>query len=139
LPKKIKSSFSLNDGIIETVRASQFKPGTVRIVVDIKKLKSFYAFTVEDPHRLVIDVYTGEPRITAKKDAAKKEPIGIKRIVIDPGHGGQDPERSGREVSVKKILFLMLARNSAKYLRKNITWMLSSHVKRMFLCRSMKD
>ena len=118
LPKKIKSSFSLNDGIIETVRASQFKPGTVRIVVDIKKLKSFYAFTVEDPQRLVIDVYTGEPSITAKKDAAKKEPIGIKRIVIDPGHGGQDPGAIGAGGLREKDIVLDVGKELGKILKE---------------------
>lgn len=118
LPKKIKPSFSLNDGIIETVRTSQFKPRTVRIVLDIKKLKSFYAFTVEDPHRLVIDVYTGEPRLAAKKDTAKKKPIGIKRIVIDPGHGGQDPGAIGSGGIREKDIVLDVAKGLGKILKE---------------------
>lgn len=119
LPKKIKSSFSLLDGIIETVRTSQFKPGTVRIVVDIKKLKNFYAFTVEDPHRLVIDVYNGESHPPEKKDTAKKELIGIKRIVIDPGHGGQDPGAIGPGGLREKDIVLDVGKKLGKILRED--------------------
>jgi len=118
LPKKIKSSFSLNDGIIESVRTSQFSPGTVRIVIDIKKLKSFYAFTVEDPHRLVIDVYAGESRPPEKKDTAKKESHGIKRIVIDPGHGGQDPGAIGSGGLREKDIVLDIAKKLGKILKE---------------------
>lgn len=118
LPEKIKSSLSLNDGIIDAVRTSQFKPGTVRIVIDIKKLKSFYAFTVEDPHRLVIDVYTEESRLPAKKDTAKKEFIGIKRIVIDPGHGGQDPGAIGLGGLREKDIVLDVGKELGKILKE---------------------
>lgn len=117
LSKDIKSSLSLNDGIIETVRTSQFKPDTVRIVLDVKKLKSFYAFTVEDPHRLVIDVYTGEPRITEKKEPPKKETIGIMRIVIDPGHGGQDPGAIGPAGLQEKDIVLDVGRKLGRILK----------------------
>lgn len=118
LSNDIKSSMSLNDGIIETVRASQFKPGTVRIVLDVKKLKSFYAFTVEDPHRLVIDVYTEKSHLPAEKDTAKKEFIGIKRIVIDPGHGGQDPGAIGSGGIREKDIVLDVGKELGKILKE---------------------
>ncbi|MEW6714262.1 MAG: N-acetylmuramoyl-L-alanine amidase [Nitrospirota bacterium] len=118
LSKDIKSSLSLNDGIIETVRTSQFKPDTVRIVLDVKKLKNFYAFTVGDPHRLVIDVYTGEPRPAEKKESNKKEGIGIKRIVIDPGHGGQDPGAIGQAGLQEKDIVLDVGRKLGRILKE---------------------
>ncbi|MBI5676609.1 MAG: N-acetylmuramoyl-L-alanine amidase [Nitrospirae bacterium] len=118
LPKKLKSSFSLNDGIIDAVRTSQFKPGTVRIVIDLQKLKSFYAFTMEDPHKLVIDVYAEEAHLPEKKDAAKKEFIGIKKIVIDPGHGGQDPGAIGPGGLREKDIVLDVGRELGKILKE---------------------
>jgi N-acetylmuramoyl-L-alanine amidase len=118
LSKDIISSLSLNDGIIETVRTSQFKPGTVRIVLDVKKLKNFYAFTVEDPHRLVIDVYTGEQRAAKKKESPKNETTGIKRIVIDPGHGGQDPGAVGSAGLQEKDIVLDVGRKLGRILKE---------------------
>jgi N-acetylmuramoyl-L-alanine amidase len=118
LSKDIKSSLSLNDGIIEAVRTSQFKSNIVRIVLDVKKLKSFYAFTVEAPHRLVIDVYTDEPRAAEKKEASpKKEAAGIKRIVIDPGHGGQDPGAIGPAGVQEKDIVLDVGRRLGRILK----------------------
>jgi N-acetylmuramoyl-L-alanine amidase len=54
-----KEPIPVNDGILKQVRASQFEPGTVRVVLDLANIKSYVAFPLHDPERLVIDV-TGE-------------------------------------------------------------------------------
>ncbi len=46
----------VNDGILKQVRASQFDSTTVRVVLDLASLKSYMAFPLRDPERLVIDV-----------------------------------------------------------------------------------
>lgn len=51
----------VNDGILRQVRASQFTPGTVRVVLDLANIKSYAAFPLREPRRLVIDVM-GETR-----------------------------------------------------------------------------
>jgi len=53
------SPLPVNDGILKQVRASQHDPDTVRVVLDLASLKSYVAFPLHDPERLVIDV-TGE-------------------------------------------------------------------------------
>lgn len=118
LPKKVKSSFALNDGTIKNVRSSQFKSDIVRVVLDIQTLKSFYAFTLEDPHRLVIDVYTGEPRAPSEKNTARKESAGIKKIVIDPGHGGHDPGAIGPGGLREKDIVLDLGKKLGEILNE---------------------
>ena len=52
-------SLPVNDGILKQVRASQYDPDTVRVVLDLASLKNYVAFPLHDPERLVIDV-TGE-------------------------------------------------------------------------------
>jgi N-acetylmuramoyl-L-alanine amidase len=49
----------VNDGILKQVRTSQFAPTVVRVVLDLASIKSYAAFPLHDPDRLVIDV-TGE-------------------------------------------------------------------------------
>ncbi len=58
-PSLNKDPLPINDGILKQVRASQYSPDTVRIVLDLASIKSYAAFPLHDPDRLVIDV-TGE-------------------------------------------------------------------------------
>jgi len=58
-PSVNKGPLSVNDGILRQVRASQYAPNIVRVVLDLASIKSYVAFPLQDPDRLVIDV-TGE-------------------------------------------------------------------------------
>jgi N-acetylmuramoyl-L-alanine amidase len=58
-PSLNKEPLPINDGILKQVRASQYAPDTVRVVLDLESIKSYAAFPLHDPDRLVIDV-TGE-------------------------------------------------------------------------------
>lgn len=57
----IDDDLAVNDGILRQVRASQYTPDTVRVVLDLASIKSYAAFPLRDPLRLVIDVMAGEP------------------------------------------------------------------------------
>ena len=95
---------------ISLVRISQKNPSTVRVVaeVDFSKVERYQVFHVLDPFRVVIDIYprTGTPPTAAAPAEKRPQPaqpaksgysmarqlgLGIKTIVIDPGHGGSDP------------------------------------------------
>ncbi len=57
-----KDPLPVNDGILKQVRTSQYAPDTVRVVLDLASLKSYAAFPLHEPERLVIDVTgTGDP------------------------------------------------------------------------------
>ncbi len=51
-----KDPMPVNDGILKQVRTNQFAANTVRVVLDLASLKSYAAFPLHDPERLVIDV-----------------------------------------------------------------------------------
>jgi N-acetylmuramoyl-L-alanine amidase len=51
-----KDPLVLNNGILRQVRSSQYNPDTVRVVLDLASIKSYAAFPLSDPARLVIDV-----------------------------------------------------------------------------------
>lgn len=120
---------TIGDGLLKGARIAQYKPTTVRVVLDIESMKDFKVFPLSEPSRLVIDVRGDrqpgfsrlEPVLVAapeplpaairatvsvpeKKSAEKKEKqpkkaisgvSKIRRIVVDPGHGGHDPGAVG--------------------------------------------
>jgi N-acetylmuramoyl-L-alanine amidase len=67
-----KDPLPVNDGILKQVRASQYAPDIVRVVLDLASIKSYAAFPLKSPDRLVIDV-TGEEGRGAESEVASSE------------------------------------------------------------------
>jgi len=114
IAKETKTSFPVGDGIVRTVRASQFNRDTVRIVFDIEEISDLKCFMIESPAKLVIDLF-GKGRHT--------EPVGPltagRRIVIDAGHGGHDPGAVGPKKLFEKDVVLDVALKVKKALMKD--------------------
>jgi N-acetylmuramoyl-L-alanine amidase len=110
ISKEIKTSLPVGDDILKLVRAGQFSPDTVRVVLDLKDMADSDVFLLDDPARLVIDVY-GKNRIK-KPDTT----ISRRRIVIDPGHGGHDPGAIGPGGLYEKDVVLDIALKLRKIL-----------------------
>ncbi|MEJ2155769.1 MAG: N-acetylmuramoyl-L-alanine amidase [Desulfobacteraceae bacterium] len=104
LGKDLQKVVPINDNLLSDARAGQYTKDTVRVVVDIKSSKTFKIFSLKNPFRVVLDVW-GEEKETAKQaippvgPKGKKLPpsaivkqlaLGVRRVVIDPGHGGKD-------------------------------------------------
>ena len=144
VPKSIDSVVPIKDDLLRMARAGQYTKNTVRVVLDIEKIGGYNVFHLYDPFRIVVDVHRfkkGETRIrpelaSKKRDVRKgirkeKKPakavslarqlgLNVKRIVIDPGHGGKDPGcRIGGRYKEKNIT-LSIAKFLAKELRKKI-------------------
>jgi N-acetylmuramoyl-L-alanine amidase len=91
----------------------QKTPSTVRVVADIDflKVKYYRAYHLFDPFRIVIDIYpkqaaevpgtagkppgspAGKPPnpLPSGYSMARQLGLGVRTIVLDPGHGGSDP------------------------------------------------
>jgi N-acetylmuramoyl-L-alanine amidase len=67
-----KDPLPVNDGILRQVRASQHAPNVVRVVLDLASIKSYMAFPLHNPNRLVIDV-TGEGEKNAEVAVASND------------------------------------------------------------------
>lgn len=111
IAKEIKASLPIGDGIVKTVRASQFNDDTVRIVFDIEEISDYKSFVIEDPAKLVIDLY-GKSKKIEKPDATSAK----RKIVIDAGHGGHDPGAVGPRKVFEKDVVLDIALRLKKIL-----------------------
>jgi N-acetylmuramoyl-L-alanine amidase len=104
LGQDLQKKISIGNGMLKSVRASQFNKETVRVVLDLGKIRDYRAISMEDPSRLVIDIY-GHPLRSARKV-----------IVIDPGHGGHDPGAIGPDNLCEKDVVLDIALKLKKIL-----------------------
>lgn len=100
IKKELKTNLPIGNGMLKSVRAAQFNENTVRVVLDLEKIKDYKMITLEDPVRIIIDVYgiSAQPLVSSKK-----------RIVIDPGHGGHDPGAIGPKKLCEKDVVLDIA------------------------------
>jgi len=110
-----------DDPYIQRIRAGRNKPGTVRLVIELKGEVKPQVFTLkpvgEYGHRLVLDVYPllpPDPLMTLlSKPATSATPTNKSRsmtLMIDPGHGGEDPGAVGRGGSYEKTVTLSIAK-----------------------------
>ena len=105
LKKELQKTIAVGNGMLKTVRAGQFSDSTVRVVIDLDKMTNYKILTMDDPVRLIIDIY-------GKKQAASVK----KRIVLDPGHGGHDPGAIGPKNLYEKDVVLDIALKLKKIL-----------------------
>lgn len=157
----ITRQVTTDDPYIKLLRAGRFKPGVVRLVMELKGKVNPQVFNLapvgEYGHRLVLDVYPVNPPdplmalIEGRKEAVEPAPAGrdfqvaekpaeeprpakldkpqieapeiqtskksgrpvvdrLVTIMLDPGHGGEDPGAIGQGGSYEKNVTLEVAR-----------------------------
>ncbi|RPJ17090.1 MAG: N-acetylmuramoyl-L-alanine amidase [Deltaproteobacteria bacterium] len=107
----VQTNIPINDDLLSYARAARYTVDSVRVVVDIKSFDNYKVFSLHDPFRIVIDVWGKSGPAQAVEESAenslrgstsdrnRKVPrgalarqlaLGVRRIVVDPGHGGKD-------------------------------------------------
>ncbi|NWF74993.1 MAG: N-acetylmuramoyl-L-alanine amidase [Nitrospirae bacterium] len=110
--KGLRTTFQIGDGVLKTVRIGKFNQNTTRVVLDLEEFRDFNVFVLDNPVRLVIDIYGNE------KDDERV--FAVKRkIVIDPGHGGHDPGAIGPNGLYEKDVVLDIAFRIKKILMQD--------------------
>ena len=123
------SPLTIQDGLLRGARIGQYNATTVRLVLDIESIKGYKIFFLENPFRLIVDV-SGKEKIVApileppgkekKLSLAQQLGLGVKRIVIDPGHGGKDNGASGKNGLHEKNLNLKIARKLSQRIKQDL-------------------
>lgn len=114
ISKGINTTLPVGDGILKAVRAGQFNQDTVRLVLDLEEIKDYSSFFLDDPSRLVIDVYGNN-----RESKPLVESSLTTKIVLDPGHGGHDPGAVGPNGVYEKDIVLDIALRVKKILQEN--------------------
>jgi N-acetylmuramoyl-L-alanine amidase len=142
LAMSAKEPVAVDDGLLRQVRVGQYSAEIVRVVLDMTSLRDHKVFILPDPYRLVVDLQGQKaPEVTnAKDEPAKAErnarpsaavkdkkaslpassPGAIRKIVIDPGHGGKDPGAIGAGGIMEKDLVLNIAKKLAVKLKNEL-------------------
>ncbi|HBI11492.1 MAG TPA: N-acetylmuramoyl-L-alanine amidase, partial [Franconibacter pulveris] len=144
--KGLGNHISDNDPFIKSARVGQFDPKTVRMVFELKKNVTPHLFALapvaEFKERLVIDLYPADsaseqdPLLALLEDYNKgeldqKTPQGGPQpgkagrdrpivIMIDPGHGGEDPGAIGKYKTREKDVVLQIARRLKALIEKEL-------------------
>lgn len=126
---ELHTKVAAGDPYIAGLRVALHKPGVMRVVLDLKAEVKPQVFTLKPiadyGHRLVLDLYPlvppdplvalfeldGKLAPAPRKGGAPK--TGVARfatVVIDPGHGGEDPGARGRRGTREKDITLQIAR-----------------------------
>jgi N-acetylmuramoyl-L-alanine amidase len=103
-------------GLVKRVRMGQRKNGT-RVVLDLERAAFRKIFYLPEPFRMVIDVSTSRPREIAPPS---KGPRPVRRVVLDPGHGGDDPGATGPAGLKEKDVTLDIAHRAAPLLAREL-------------------
>ena len=126
-----------DDPYIQSIRVGRFKPGVLRLVLDLKTdvnpqlfalqpagdygyrvVLDLYSLTPPDPLMALLDNERLGPDATDKPapsgEIARPKPSGPARrpviVAIDPGHGGEDPGAVGKRGTYEKNVTLAIAR-----------------------------
>jgi N-acetylmuramoyl-L-alanine amidase len=135
------------DAVVSDIRTGQPLQGVTRVVLDLKQEAEYAVFSLDDPFRIVVDINASksaaapprEPEIRSLPPAGdriatildqsprdvpprvqipnRNPSAGLRRIVVDAGHGGKDPGAVGPSKVREKDVTLAIARVLAKRLR----------------------
>ena len=122
---------SFADDVVRQVRIAKQGDNRVRVLFDLGTVARYSAYSLYNPHRIVIDFErppAAKPRTVVAASAPAPPPpaavppsaasansrggfslsrqlgLGISRIVIDPGHGGHDPGAKVRGLSEAELV-----------------------------------
>ncbi len=129
----------VDDDLVRQVRLGQYSADVVRVVLDLQAQSAHKTFFLTEPCRLVVELSgpktqeraaAGEPapktENAAPKTAAARKPAaapalsGVRKIVLDPGHGGKDPGAIGAGGLAEKDVVLSIAKKLAAKLKSEL-------------------
>ncbi|MHA6312484.1 MULTISPECIES: N-acetylmuramoyl-L-alanine amidase AmiC [Pantoea] len=134
--KGVDKQVRVDDPFIKNARVGQFDSNTVRVVLELKRSVAPKIFNLSPVaginHRLVVDLYPSQNQVEddpllallkdynqgdLEKNETVQAPLPGKAgrdrpiiIMIDPGHGGEDPGAHGKHKTREKDIVLKIGR-----------------------------
>ena len=98
---------------VTDVRTGQPQSGVLRVVLDLTRPVKYQVFVLEPnssyPYRLVVDLFeAGQSVVKPMPELTTREDDYL--VIIDPGHGGEDPGAIGKKGTREKMVALGIAR-----------------------------
>ncbi len=112
------------DKYLKEVRSAMRNPNDLRVVLDLKtdaRIKSFLLPPNQQyGHRLVVDLYSADEQQEIQPASINRTPGALREIVlvIDPGHGGEDPGARGPNGMHEKAIVLQISKRLADMINR---------------------
>ncbi len=128
----LKDRIFVQDSFLEEVQLERPEDSSIRITLHAHAIERYRIFSMPDPFRIIVDVRGSmapasrstmrrplpRPSKPTLSDLPAQLGLDVKRIVIDPGHGGKDRGATGTKGSYEKDIVLSIARNLKKQIEK---------------------
>ena len=122
----LKKEMEVKDPFLTKITLAELGKDKVKLVLHQKKSLNVHVFTLkpyqDKPHRLVIDLVD---LVQEKKELEERQkqkeirPRGTKIVVVDPGHGGEDPGAIGPKRTMEKDIVLKVGEKVVHLLNQN--------------------
>ena len=121
-----KRELEVKDPFLSKISLTELGNGRVRMVLHQKRPLHANVFTLkpyqDKTHRLVIDlvdVVQEKKEIEERQKQKEIKPKGTKIVVVDPGHGGEDPGAIGPKKTMEKDIVLKVGEKLVHLLNQN--------------------
>ncbi len=124
--KTLKKEMEVKDPFLIKITLTELEKNRVRIVLHQKKVLTANVFALkpyqDKRHRLVIDLIDVALEKKEQQERQKQKEIksrGTKIVVIDPGHGGEDPGAIGQKKTMEKDIVLRVGEKVVRLINQH--------------------
>ena len=110
----------LPEGPVQKIRSARHDLNTSRLVLEVRQVEEYKVFLLTEPDRIVMDLWgKKQPKEAVQEESRSTETDPVRPVVVlDPGHGGNDPGAVGRSGLQEKDVVLTIAREVKEILEQ---------------------